>query len=387
VTKTLAALAAASVIALLAAATASALPPRPSTWPDTLALGLVDEEHDAAALRASAPLGMRYHYLSGGANTGGGWTSWAQGNGSFVTDYVAESLQSGFTPVFSYYQLLQSAPAGGSGDEQNGFKQNLRNADTMRAWLDDLTVFFQRAGAFSPNRVVLQVEPDLFGFAQKDGGDDAGRIPVAVTGTLAGLAQEVVRLRDQYAPNVTLGYALSVFGTNVDLATANPSKAQVDALALRSARFYRSLHARFDVAFGEFSNADSAYRRKVRGEGPEAWWDSGDFARHVRYLKRFSDKSGLRIVLWQIPLGNTKTAAVNDTYGHYADNRVQWLLGDPSGRHLRQYVNAGVIGLLFGGAVSGTTCACDKDNDGIDDDGGYFKQRAADYAANPVRLP
>jgi hypothetical protein len=380
-----AAVAALVVISLLPAdASAAGLPPRPSAWPSTLPIGVVDKEQHASALRASAPYTMRYHYLSGGVNTGGGWQSWAEGNGSFVTDYVQESLANGFTPVFSYYQLLQSAPASGTGDEQRGFAQNLRNPDTMRAWFDDLTVFFQRAGAFAPNPVVLQLEPDLWGFAQKSGGDDAGRIQTA-TGSLASVAQEVVRLRDTYAPNVLLGYPLSIWGTNVDVAIQNPPKQQVDALARRSARFYRSLHARFDVAFGEFSNADSAYRQKVNGEpASSAWWDKADFTRHVRYLGGFSRASGLRIVLWQIPAGNSRAP---DTYGHYADNRVQWLLGDPNGPHLRRYVDAGVIGLLFGNGVAGSTCPCDTDGDGVDDDGGYLKQQAQRYYASPLSLP
>jgi hypothetical protein len=403
VKRTFAAVAALFLVSLLApsgalARSAGPLPPRPSAWPDTLQLGVIDREHDAAALRASSPYTLRYHYLSGGVNTGGGWQSWAEGNGSYVTDYVTESLANGFTPVFSYYQLLQSAPASGTGDEQRGFQQNLRSTDTMRSWFDDLRVFFQRAGAFGPNLVVLQVEPDFWGFAQKGGGDDAGRIAaqVSATGapeltglpnTVAGLAQAVVRLRDTYAPNVLLGYPLSIFGTNVDLAINDPPKREVDALALRSARFFRSLHARFDVAFGEFSNADSAYRVKVRGEpASSAWWNSADFARHARFLGDFSRRAGLRVVLWQIPAGNSR---LNDTYGHYADNRAQWLLGDgPGYAHLRAYERAGVIALLFGNGVSGATCPCDAVGDGADDDGGLLRQLAGSYyAAGPLALP
>src|SRR6476660_9698115 len=48
----------------------------PGGWPHHLALGLTDPPGDAKALVAHAPLDMRYQYLTGGANTGGGWATW-----------------------------------------------------------------------------------------------------------------------------------------------------------------------------------------------------------------------------------------------------------------------------------------------------------------------
>src|SRR5437870_5019646 len=98
--------------ATASAATTPALAPLPAGWPTTLQLGLADEPGDATALRRAAPFGFRYQYLAGGVNTGQGWATWNP-NGSFVTRYDAESWAAGTIPVFSYYQLLQSKPAGG----------------------------------------------------------------------------------------------------------------------------------------------------------------------------------------------------------------------------------------------------------------------------------
>ena len=105
--------------------------------------------------------------------------------------------------------------------------------------------------------------------------------------------------------------------------------------------------------------------------------------------------AGKRVVLWQVPLGNTKMQAQDDSWGHYQDNRVEWFLDDPGGTHLALWRDAGVIAILYGGGAGGTTCACDAQNDGVtnpprhqrqhrgsvsaDDDGGYFHQRAAAY--------
>ena len=69
--------------------------------------------------------------------------------------------------------------------------------------------------------------------------------------------------------------------------------------------------------------------------------------------------------MWQIPLGNTKMRSVNNTNGHYQDNRPEWLLDDLGRAHLAAYRDAGVVAFLFGGGAGGTTCACDAIGDGV----------------------
>ena len=71
---------------------------------------------------------------------------------------------------------------------------------------------------------------------------------------------------------------------------------------------------------------------------------------------------------------------LNDTWGHYRDNRVQWLLGPGSRAHLKAYIDAGYAGFLFGGGADGTTSAST--------DGGYFDARArAYYKQGALKLP
>jgi hypothetical protein len=400
----LAALAAAA-LALTAAAPASTtrLPPLPKRWPRTLQIGLADEPGGAAALRRSTRLGFRYQYLAGGANTGSGWATWNP-DGSFVTRYVAESRRAGIVPVFSYYMLLQSKPGGG--DELHADLSNLRNAGTMKAYWVDLRLFFTRAAGSGP--VVLHVEPDLWGYVEQDAkGDDASTVPAVVPDglpqTAAGFAQEIVRLRDRLAPNVVLAYHLSGWGTRHDIVYEKPPDATVRAYATRSARFYRSLGARFDLSFEDFSDRDAGFYAKVEGN-PKTWFRPADFRRHLLYAQTFVRLAGIRMAAWQIPLGNTLMRAMDNTWGHYQDNRVQWLLGANGRAHLRAYARAGFVAFLFGGGADGTTCACDARHDGVtnpkpidgntrrslsaDDDGGYFRSRArAYYRAGAIRLP
>lgn len=383
-------------------ARAAGLPPLPRDWPATMQLGMSDSPGGAANLKATAPFGFRYQYLAGGVNTGGGWSTWNT-DGAFVTYYIQDSVANNITPVFTYYMLYQSNP-GNSQGENAGVVTNLQNTQTMTAYYNDLKLFFQRAAG--QNSVVLHLEPDLWGYMQSNAGDNATALSVKVGSTglseLAGLpenargfAQAVVRLRDTYAPNVLVAYHLSLWGTGQDPVYGNPTDAQIDQLAARSASFYQSLQAGFDIVFAEFSDRDAAFKQYIYGDNGESWWDEGDFSRNVRYLQGFVTAVQKRVVMWQIPLGNTKMRAMNNTWNHYQDNRVEWLLDEPARTHLQSYVQAGVVAFLFGRGADGATCACDAAGDGVtnpiaingntgtsinsDDDGGFFRQKAASY--------
>jgi hypothetical protein len=362
------------VFALMSASAVAQQAPLPTGWPARVEIGLADSPGGAARLHATAPFAFRYQYLAGGVNTGNGWSTW-NANGDFAKFYIQESIASGVIPVFSYYQLLQSLPGGGSeSDDDFG---NLNNVATMTAYYNDLTLFFQKAGAFTGHPVVLHVEPDFWGYMeQRSTGDNAAGVPAKVSetgiaalqglpSTVAGFAQAVVRLRDRYAPNVLLAYHLSVWGTNVDISISNPTDAQIDALGVRAANFYHSLGANYDIVFTDIADRDAAFKQFIYGDGGISWWDAGDFTRNARFLGKFSTAANKRLVIWQIPLGNMRMRAQNDTWGHYQDNRVESLLDDATRSHLTAYRDAGVVAFLFGGGADGVTCACDASGDGV----------------------
>ncbi|HEX4735879.1 MAG TPA: hypothetical protein VH247_15830 [Thermoleophilaceae bacterium] len=320
-------------------------------------LGLAGQPGGAAAMRKTAPFGYRYQYLAGGVNTGNGWSTWNE-NGTFVTRYIDESRKARITPVFTYYMIRQSHPGSENGDEAKAEIGNLRNAQTMNAYWADLMLFFKRAGS-THRRVLLHVEPDMWGYLEQAGATRLARA----------FARHVARLRNRYARNVALGYQLSVWGTKTDIAVQDPRLREVDRLARKAAAFYKSLRTHFDFVFGEFSDRDSGFKEHIYGQShKDAWWTKKDFTRHVRFLARFHRMVRRPIFLWQIPLGNT---SLPDTWGRFRDNRPQWLLGRGSAAHRKAYARAGVRALLFGGGADGTTSERT--------DGGWFLRHAAAY--------
>jgi hypothetical protein len=357
-----------SAAALVAAATLATgpaalakLPPLPHGWPQTLQVGLTDASGGAAALRQVARFGFRYQYLAGGVNTGSGWSTWNP-NGTFASMYVQDSWSHGVVPVLSYYMLLQSKPQGG--DEGQTDLSHLRDPHLMETYWRDVALLLQRVkGA---KLVVVHVEPDLWGYLEQ-----ANAVALGTA-----FARQWVTLRNELAPNVVLAYHMSGWGTKHDIVYEDPPDATVKRYAAQSAAFYRSLHAHFDLAFEDFSDRDAGYYEKVEGN-PNTWFTPVDFHRNLLYGATFVKLTGLRMVAWQIPLGNLQ---LDDTPGHYRDNRVQWLLGSAGRAHLKAYIAAGYAGFLFGGGASGTTSGTT--------DGGYFFSRVrAYYRQGALRLP
>jgi hypothetical protein len=113
------------------------------------------------------------------------------------------------------------------------------------------------------------------------------------------------------------------------------------------------------------------------------------------------------LIAWQVPVGNQFFLTMNNTDGHYQDNRAEYFLG-----HTSDLAAAGIAAVLFGKANGGQTNYTDDRGDGItnnggrptsgfqctacnvhvsqfaDDDGGYLRLAVgAYYASTPAPVP
>jgi hypothetical protein len=249
------------------------------------------------------------------------------------------------------YQLDSRGAGDGKGEADKDLA-NLGDPTVMKAYYDDFALALRRARYAADDRLaIVHVEPDLRGYIEQRAGrsDDPSRVPAAVASTgdprlqglpatAAGFAQALVRLRDQAAPHVRLGFHLSTWGTGTDPVQQDPSLPAVDALAARSATFYTTLHAPFDLVFSDPSDRDDRFDEHINGDGGKSRWSAGDYRRDERWLAGMHRPTGLPIVMWQIPLGNTSRP---DTWARFRDTHVQRLLGpDPTTRLAARYARA-----------------------------------------------
>jgi hypothetical protein len=336
---------------------------------------------------------LRYQHL--GAN----WTQW-NANGAFVPMYLQESEKLGIVPVFTYYGMIRSSPAKQEpGELAAQIAKNCDSTATMRKYFMDVRLFMEKAGAHG-KPAILHVEPGVwaqFLAAPEFRPNVLEDIHVVVRSTgvpeLEGLDDSAASfgkafgvLRDRYAPNVLLAWHVS----KVDGITAS---AAAGALLRCGA---------WDLLFTDVGDRDAGFK-EARGAA-NAWWKDKDFTEFRDWGAEIYALTGLSLMAWRIPLGNTYMATCNNTPWHYMDNRVEyWLENYPSNKHIAEWADAGFIGLLFGGGAIDCTVHRDNAKDGItnpppvagnkgeqsafpDDDGGYLRLRVGNYyRSGPLR--
>ncbi len=397
------------------------VPPNQPTGNNHFAFGLdshpgdVDYMNDMRAKNGAA-FDYRYQYLAGGVNTGNGWETWNSPTGAFATLYIEESAKNHYTPVFVYYELLQSnGSCGGCGEQQKDLS-NLANPSVMKAYYANWALLMQKIGATHTTTLVI-VEPDLWGFMQQtvvDGSNSAASIPASVgnsgysavaglPNTAQGYAWALLLLRDLYAPNAVLALHASNWATKFDISSNTDPNLNVKGLAQKEAEFLLSAGvkgnpagiSRWNLLSNDVADHDSGQT--------DHWWDRTNetlpnFARYLHFISALTAASGLHVMMWQVPEGNQYFATMNNSQGHTQDNRAEYILG-----HIADFARAGIIGVLFGPGNGGTEYT-DAARDGVtnpapistyqcnqcnthqsqyaDDDGGYLRLFVGQYYKN-----
>ena len=410
-------------VAMLVAIFANVVTPAPAhaavTLPAGLNFGLSSNPVDLGWMTSSGvPWRYRYAYLSGGVNTGRGWETWDSPPGQYAAYYMSASSANGYVPVFSYYEMLQSNPAVGSGESDRDFS-NLNNAGTMNAYYANFVLLMKTAKAFG-GQVIVQIEPDLWGYLE-DRANNAS--PATVTASVAssghpdvagipntaqGFGYALLHLRDLYGPNVVLGIHASLWATRRDVATDTDPTLDPNVVADQTAAFLNAagvasnpFGSTFYVVFNDVADHDAAWYGDT-----SHWWDRTNatfpnFARYLTYMTRLHADTARPLIVWQVPVGNQFFLTSNNAPGHYQDNRAEYFLGHPS-----DLAAAGIAAVLFGGQTSyldalgdGITNNGGKPTSGFqcaacnvhvsqyaDDDGGYLRLAVGAYYA-PVPPP
>jgi hypothetical protein len=312
-----------------------------------------------------AGLKLHYVYLSSF-----NWPTWNQPEGAYARMFADDCANHGIVPVMTLYQ----SAAWGDGNIW-GFQQ-----DTfMQPYWHNYDVLLTQMAAFD-QPVVIQIEPDFWGYAMNLTYQSFGKDPAAFTmlvtkyepacsdlpDNLIGFGTCVIRLAHQKVPKALVGLQPSVWAAGQ----------QPQAIA----NFMKKVGAGDgDVVFVETLDRDAgcweaAALPQCQGRSSAGmYWSDAGFATHFAYVKTMTTTLGRPAIWWQTPLGVPSTTP-GGSPDHYRDNRVEYFFAHPD-----QLVSAGGVGVMFGvGAGNQTTW---------DSDGGQLKTAVANYVANPVALP
>jgi hypothetical protein len=423
----------------------SATLPVPAGLPSHVGVGLAAQPDDSGIYgwmpNSGIPFDYAYQYLAAGVNTGNGWQTWNT-SAQFPLWYAQGAAAHGYIPVFPYYQLLQSnGPCNSCGEAQRDLA-NLNSASLMQTYFDDFRMLMRRLGtgtwdgiAGYGNTAIVHVEPDLSGYAEQAAlfgnlcygyctgtGNDASLVKAAVASsgfadvsayanTFRGFVLALQHLRDLYAPNVLLAFHVSDWATGQDIGSSTDPSLDPVAYGQKAGQFAVSAGAAgYDLVFNDVADRDAGYYEYVVGQN--VWWDRlnvalPNFTRWERYLGAVTSTVGRPAMVWQVPLGNQWFDTVNNTDGHYQDNRAEYFFG-----HMAELQQVGVIAVMYGAGAGGPTTNSDDKGDGItnpaafctgrgmsagqvcnnhtstvsDDDGGYLRMAATEYYKAPLPI-
>ena len=360
----------------------------PRSLPAGFNFGLANGPGEVTWMTSSGvPWTYRYAYLSAGVNTSHGWETWNSPPGQYATYYMTDSAANGYIPVFSYYELLQSNPSAGSNESDRDFS-NLNNATTMNAYYANFVLLMQKAAAFG-GQVIVQVEPDLWGYLeQRAAGGSAATLTAMVkssghpdvagiSDTAQGFAGALLHLRDKYAPNVLMATHASLWASGVDIGTNTDTSRVPSAEADKVAAFLNSAGvasnpwgSTFDLVFNDVADHDAGWFEAVAGDGGAHWWDRQNlklpnFAVWLQWMTELHARTARPLIVWQVPVGNQYYLTMNNTDGHYQDNRAEYFLANTASLQA-----AGITTVLFGSGNAGQTTYTDAKGDGITNNNG-----------------
>ncbi len=233
--------------------------------------------------------------------------------------------------------------------------------------------------------MIVHVEPDLWGYLEQRAGPAGSPASLtamvrgsgdpdvaAIPDTVQGFAWALLKLRDQYAPNVALAIHASLWATGIDIATNTDPTVDPNQVADQTAAFLNAsgvaanpFGSTFDLVFNDVADHDAAWY----GDNSH-WWDRNNvtlpnFARWLAYMTRLRAGTARPLVVWQVPVGNQYFLTMNNTTGHFQDNRAEYFLGHPASLQV-----AGIQAVLFGAGNAGQTTYTDAMHDGVTNNNG-----------------
>src|SRR5580704_1128474 len=359
----------------------------------------------SSTAEAAAPYDLRYVYISGGlfssstpctscsscAPSGSWWGCYDSPPGMYATYFLegAAAATPPQIPMFTYYEILQTAQATLSGFQEGTAEvtEAATNTGIMTRYYNDWRFLLQTIGQ---TQALLHIEPDFWGYVRQAG--DPTTLPAAVSSvnstdcaslpsTIAGMGQCMISMVRKYAPHALVGLQGSAW--NISLNTSASTNVTADATAVAGV-LAACGQSSADFVVVETSDRDAGYYQVVEEE--DTWWDPTDttlpdYAQDLTWIKALTEALGVPALYWQTPLGNSTQ---NNTMNHYKDNRVDYFFGGSASTvesgaavtvpsHWSNLATAHVVGAAFGAGNGDTTTP--------DTDGGNLATKTKAYVA------
>jgi len=323
--------------------------------------------------------------------------------------FIKPTADNNYIAWITMYNLAQSNPSDYKPGPAQATPANAKVAKTMKSYWEQVRLLMKLCKEQDPKPVVVQIEPDEWGHLLLSAHMDPAKVDVKVASTglpelkdlpdnLIGYAKAWKALRDLYAPNnVLLAVNPSAWDWQNSMSAANWAK------ALEPCGVFE-----WELAVYQFHDGDQG--RPGNGGKPPPYqekdlvtyqksWDA-----LFKYLADFHKRTGLWVVMWQVPLGNYYFRTCDNSPGHGTDGLAQALLEDyPKNDLVARFVRAGCCGWIFFGANNDSAHCYDAKKDGIsnpdpiagnlgnksefsDDDGGYLRLRGAAYYKTPCPI-
>ena len=355
-----------------------------SAMPQRMLFGWGANYDDTWAQKSGTKWDVQWMYFSGQA--GNNWyNTWGYGaaDGSFLTNVLETIDGYGFITGIHLYNM-------GYGHDQGdaGLLTEIQDAKWTKQYFTEFKGMMQKAKSFG-KPVIIVLEGDSFGMIEMLAKNDPNvAAAVASTGlpelaglpdTIAGIGLAYLAIRKSVgASNVLMGPDTPYYAANGDIMNW-PDTASLQSHVDYQWKFFapfgvgeNSTGARFDFSASCPMAADCASYSDGR-----PCWDPSDTAsinvpsinRYLEWLRLYNQTSGVRWVLHQVPIGNSQHRNVpydGSARSGYKDNKVEYLFQyespaspDIRTRHLTNFANAGVVGLLFGFSDDGDTPSTD----------------------------
>lgn len=358
----------------------------------------------ADSTAAQAPFDVRYQYLAGGlfdsnepcdsctsecssngascAEGGCGWWGcWqdvSRPPGEFVRDFIRRAKQHGQIPFFTYYEQLHTSRVA-EGQQQ---VTALADAALMRRYLTDWRFVLKQV---NEERVLLHIEPDLWGYIQYYSSGDARTVPAAVASAnpmdcadfennAAGLGRCMIAMVRKYAPNAKVGLHASAWATRIAATQNRSASFDVAGEARKVADFLAQLGAaEGDFIVVEASDRDAGY---YDTQDRQSWWDDTNttlphFHQAFTWVRALSERLGKPNFWWQLPVGHMGLPNVPK---QWRDNRVDYFFA-----HTAEIAAAHGVGFAFGAGAEGQTTP--------ETDNGHFTNKVRGYVQSGGQPP